>query len=121
MAPRPPTAKALGAFSRDSSESILQHGQTKCVYGIALARNTRDYLLRLDDRPEYLFGCLGDDSHAPRIAEYWFERWAASRASDPAVLAAIRSHSTALPVRHGARVVLPEEDSAQVPLFADLT
>lgn len=99
--------------------SILRHGQSKCVYGVKLARNVRDYLLRLDREPDYLFadGGLGSSD---AIARYWYERWVRPRLKGTDLIERVRRHSLARPVRHGARVELPELDTGQLSLFADL-
>jgi hypothetical protein len=110
--------ESLGAIGLPS-EAILRHGQAKCVYGVHLTRNTRDYLLRLDPNPDYLFDDA-ESPHAPRIARYWFERWVRPRLSGHGLLERVRAHSTVRPVKHGARVMLPEEQSKQIPLFFDL-
>jgi hypothetical protein len=111
--------EALGVLGLPS-EQILRHGQAKCVYGVHLLRNTRDYLLRLESKPDYLFDDA-ESPHSPRIAEYWFERWVRPRLCGHELLDRVRAHSTIRPVKHGARVVLPEVQSKQVPLFFDLT
>ena len=108
--------EALGLCSQE----ILRHGQAKCVYGVHLLRNTRDYLLRLNAKPDYLFEDT-ESLHSPRIAQYWFERWVRPRLGGHELLDRVRAHSTSRPVRHGARVVLPEEQSKQIPLFFDLS
>lgn len=99
-----------------SAECVLRHGQRKCVYGVHLARNTCDYLLRFDDKPDYLFDPNSDGS-SRAIAEYWQQRWAMARVARPETLARINAHSTVLPVRHGARVNTPADDSGQLFLF----
>ncbi len=99
--------------------SILRHGQSKCVYGVRLASNVRDYLLRLDREPDYLFADSGLGS-SDAIARYWYERWVRPRLKGTDLLERVRRHSLARPVRHGARVELPELDTGQLSLFADL-
>jgi hypothetical protein len=101
------------------SVEILRHGQAKCVYGVRLASNVRDYLLKLDNEPTYLFNpeC---GSAAGQIASHWLRRWVLPRIADRDLVGRVLAHSTALPVRHGARVALPEDDLDQPLLFADL-
>jgi hypothetical protein len=98
---------------------ILRHGQAKCVYGVRLASNVRDYLLKLDSRPNYLFNSESG-SATGQIASHWLRRWVLPRLTDRDLVSRVLAHSTALPVRHGARVVLPEDNLDQPLLFADL-
>lgn len=102
------------------AEELLLHGQTKCVYGVTLAGNAREYLLRLEARPEYLFDLRSTPRQPEIIARYWFDRWVRPRLDTDGFVDRVRSHSTTRPVRHGARVDLPAEDPGQIPLFADL-
>jgi len=99
-----------------SAENVLRHGQRKCVYGVHLARNTRDYLLRFHQTPDYLFDVHSASSSA-LIAAHWQRRWAIPRLSRHETLARISGHSTVLPVRHGARINTPEDESGQLFLF----
>jgi hypothetical protein len=102
------------------SECVLRHGQRKCAYGVRLVRNTRDYLLRFNKTPDYLFD-VNSICASQTITEYWQRRWAMARLARPETLARISAHSTILPVRHGARVSAPEDDSGQLFLFDDRT
>ncbi|HVL68776.1 MAG TPA: Druantia anti-phage system protein DruA [Vicinamibacterales bacterium] len=91
------------------SNLLLQHGSPRLVYGIPLAKNFREILLGVQSRPSYL---VPDGSDAAnRIVDFWFTRWVVKRIQNEEVLTAVASHSLASPVRHGARVVLPDDDS----------
>jgi hypothetical protein len=94
------------------SNLLLQHGSPRLVYGIALAKNFREILLGVQSRPSYL---IPDGSDAAnRIVDFWFTRWVVKRIQNEEVLKAVASHSLAAPVRHGARVVLPDGDSNEL-------
>lgn len=98
------------------SDELLQHRRERIVYGVPLTSDPAMYLLRRSPRPQYLFDVEMPDDTA-RISEWWRERWLRPRARRADVLAAVRTHSTRRPVRHGARVVLPPtpEGAPQLP------
>ncbi len=56
---------------------LIKHGSPRIVYVVPLARNTRRFLLGVDEVPEYAFPL--DDGGGEAIAEYWRSRWLASR------------------------------------------
>lgn len=89
------------------SEALLQHGSPRLIYAIPLASNFRDVLLGKAKRPKYLLPQAPPGAATESIATFWRERWLSSRVERPEVLSAIAGHSLALPVTHGARVVLP--------------
>jgi hypothetical protein len=89
------------------SDALLRHRRPRIVYGVSLVDNLLDYLLGADGSADYKFrrNVANDET---RIAGWWYERWLQNRLRQPQVMAAVRSHTTDRPVRHGARVVLPE-------------
>ena len=97
-----------------SSEEMLQHGIEKVVYGVALVSNTSRYLLRLDDTPRYLFSLDEAQASTARIARHWFERWASDRMRRGETEQKLLAHTLVRPVRHGARVLLPTDDTDQL-------
>jgi len=100
------------------SDLLLQHGSPRIIYAVPLARNFREVLIGRAARAAPL---IPDGRNASRrIAEFWRERWLATRIDRPEILAAVEVHSVAYPVRHGARVVLPPVPGEEGPLFADL-
>jgi hypothetical protein len=102
------------------SDALLTHGSPRLVYGIALARNFREYLLGIDPAPEY-FSPLDDPSASTqRIATWWRERWLVRRIQRDDVLYEVALHRTTYPVEHGGRVRLPA-DVNQLSLFSDIT
>jgi len=93
------------------SERLLRHGRRRIVYGVALARNAREYLLGLDTRPDYLFALDGGDAIAA-ISEWWRARWLSRRIAQDAALSEVEAQTLVRPIRHGARVMLPRGDDA---------
>ena len=90
------------------TEHLLRHGRCRLVYGVALVRNTREFLLGLEDTPDYLFSLSGAEATAT-ISEWWRERWLSRRIEQDPVLEEVEAHTLVRPVRHGARVELPAE------------
>jgi hypothetical protein len=91
------------------SNLLLQHGNPRVVYGVSLARNFRDVLLGLARRPDYFLpnGAEATD----KIVRYWRDRWLSGRIRSQEVRLAVAAHVLTSPVRHGARVLLPAEES----------
>jgi hypothetical protein len=102
-----------------SSEEMLQHGMEKVVYGAALVANPSRYLLRLDDVPEYLFSLDEVQASTARIAQYWFDRWALERMRRSETEQKLLIHTLVRPIRHGARVMLPNDDNDQLTFRID--
>jgi hypothetical protein len=94
--------------------ALLKHGSPRLVYAVPLADNIHSYLQGLD--PEVRWSVPGDDPTAATqaIAEWWRSRWLAARSTKPEVLSAVARHTLELPVRHGARVELPEERQGEL-------
>jgi hypothetical protein len=102
-----------------NSDEMLQHGIEKVVYGVTLVANGLRYLLRLDDLPQYLFSLDDAQASTPRIAQYWFERWASERMGRSDIEQKLFAHTLVRPIRHGARVVLPSDDADQLGFRID--
>ena len=100
------------------SDHLLRHGRHRIVYGVSLARNVREYLLGMDVTPDYLFPTNGPDS-TTAVGTWWRERWLARRIDSDAVLAEVERHTLIRPIRHGARVSLPNVSREQVTIFED--
>jgi hypothetical protein len=88
------------------TEHLLRHGRRRIVYGATLIRNTREFLMGLDDSPDFLFSATGGDATAA-ISEWWRERWLSRRIEQDHILEEVAAHTLVRPVRHGARVALP--------------
>lgn len=91
------------------SDLLLRHGATRLVYGVALIRNLKRYLLGQDAKPEYLFPVENVEEATRRVSEWWVKRWLAKRIQHPDVLDDIARHRLTYPIRHGARVEIQEE------------
>ncbi len=98
---------------------LLRHGRARVVYGVPLARNTREYLLGLSRVADYPFSVWGTEASA-EIAEWWRERWLSRRLAIDRVLAQVSGHTLVRPIRHGARVTLPTPASTE-PFPDELT
>lgn len=92
---------------RFPADHLLRHGRRRIVYGISLVQNTREFLLGMDDNPIYIFSLWGAEATVA-IADWWRERWLARRIEQDRVLDEVATHTLVRPVRHGARVELPE-------------
>lgn len=89
------------------SDELLRHRRPRIVYGVALVDNLLPYLLGIDREPHYLFRRnVADDTE--RICAWWYGRWLRKRILSEDVLRSIERHHLIRPVRHGARVTLPE-------------
>jgi hypothetical protein len=97
------------------ADELLVHGMERCMYGVKLARNLDRYLLGLDAQPEWVF----DREHeaAGEVARWWIERWGSGRAKRDDVREGIEREGLAHPIRHRARVDLPEKDDGQGVIF----
>jgi hypothetical protein len=95
------------------SELFLRHGRRRILYGINLVRNTRDFLLGLDDRPDYLIPKRVWPDATRAISAWWRKRWLAQRIKAEDVLADVMRHTLVHPIIHGARVILPMDDDVQ--------
>lgn len=101
------------------TEALLQHGRQRIVYGIPLVRNLRRYLLGMDKEPDYFFDLSTPEERTQEIAAWWMERWLSMRVQSDDVLNQVEQHALVNPIRHGARVVLPELNEDQFTLFDD--
>lgn len=102
------------------ADALLQHGRHRIVYGVPVARNLREFLLGMDDEPDYIFDMTSPERSTEEIGRWWTERWLSKRIESDDVLARVDRHTLVRPVRHGARVELPRVDEAQASLFDDL-
>lgn len=84
------------------ADLLLQHGITREVFAVPLAKNFRDVLIGLGDRPKLILP--GSTETVSRLIDFWRARWLAKRIQKPGILEQVAGHSLSLPVTHGARV-----------------
>ena len=97
------------------ADELLVHGMERCMYGVKLAKNLDRYLLGLDAQPEWVFD---PEREAVRdVARWWIGRWGSVRAKRDEVRDGIEREGLAHPIRHHARVQLPEKDDGQGVMF----
>ena len=102
------------------TDALLMHGRHRIVYGVPLIRNLREYLLGMDQEPDYLCNLSDPTAGTRAVVSWWMERWLIARLQNDDVLRKVEGHSLVRPIRHGARVALPSEVSSQTSLFDDL-
>lgn len=102
------------------ADALLTHGSPRLVYGVALSRNFREYLLGIDQAPEYFVPLREPAKSTERIVAWWSQRWLSRRIQRDDVLVDLATHRTTYPVHHGARVRLPADPSSQPSLFDDI-
>ena len=98
------------------TEELLRHRRERIIYGVELAAAPGDYLLRRRDRPDYIFDPELEDDVA-RISDWWRVRWMAPRSQREGIANAVAQHTLHRPVRHGARVDLPNCSPSEGVLF----
>lgn len=98
-------------------DNLLRHWRDRVLYGVSLVRNLREYLLGIDEQPEYLMYLSDRKAATKQIASWWKSRWLAHRIESDAVLSAVEQHTLIHPITHGARVILPKrfEDQGVLP------
>lgn len=102
------------------SDILLQHGRQRIIYGIKLVDNLLPYLLGVDTKPRYKFRRRPGHSDVEKLSGWWMRRWLSHRIKSDDILVALQQHRLARPVRHGARVTLPNStdgDDEQLSLY----
>src|SRR5690606_23216778 len=61
------------------ADALLQHGRQRIVYGVPVVRNLREFLLGMDDEPDYLFDLAEPELSTDEIGRWWTERWLRKR------------------------------------------
>lgn len=108
---------------RFPADALLQHGRARIVYGVPLARNLREYLLGMDDKPDYIFTQDDPKASTEAISTWWMKRWLSHRIESDDVLEEVARHTSIWDGRyllHGACVRLPVTEEFQSTLFDDL-
>lgn len=102
------------------SDELLAHGTARNVYGVALASNFRNYLLGLDEEPQYLLPIENAQQTTAAIGRWWAGRWMAPRLQKEGVLGEVAANTLTYPIKHGGRVLLPAEPESQMSLLGDV-
>ena len=97
-------------------DTLLNHGNPRIVYGIALATNFRQVLLGKAKTAHYVFPTAHPENVTDRIVDYWMTRWLSKRIESDDVLDSVAGNTLAYPIDHGARVQLPQIED-EVALF----
>lgn len=69
---------------------LLKHESKRIVYGIDLAKNAQNYLLGIDDEPDYYWDFEDPEEEQQSIYEHWIDRWASMRVQSEDVLERIQ-------------------------------
>ena len=85
------------------AESLMNHGFSRCVYGVSLVRNAKEVLLGLQKRPKYVLPMSTSSDSDSVIGEFWFERWAEKRLRNPSVRDLVCAETLVYPIVHTAR------------------
>jgi hypothetical protein len=104
------------------TDTLLQHGRERIVYGVPLARNFREYLLGMEASPDYLFSVDDPKARTKAIATWWMDRWLSPRIESDDVLAQVERHATVRDGKyllHGA-CVRPPAVEEHPGLFDDI-
>lgn len=91
------------------SDVLMNHGNKRVVYGVALAMNFRDVLLGFTDSAHYNVPRTRDRQRTEMLADFWRQRWLLNRLQKPNILDEVSKHTLVYPIKHGAQVELPEE------------
>ncbi len=101
------------------SDELLVHGSHRIVYGIPLARNFREYLLGIDERPKYSLPMKNPALTTQRISSWWSERWLMRRIQNDEILERVTRHTLVYPIQHGARVPAIPANPDQLELLEE--
>lgn len=103
-----------------NSDYLLEHGSPRLVYGIALARNFREYLLGTNAKPDYYFSRKNPRETTEKIATWWASRWLLKRIERDEVFVQLEGHRLTHPIHHGARVQMMVRRNDNLSLFQDV-
>jgi hypothetical protein len=91
------------------SDVLMNHGNKRVVYGVPLAKNFRDVLMGFTDSAHYSVPLTRERLRSEMLADFWRRRWLLNRLEKPGILDEVSKHTVVYPIRHGARVALPDE------------
>jgi hypothetical protein len=93
------------------TDELLIHGNPRVVYAVPLAKNFRDVLLGFSRKPKYFLPLNHAEKRTRKLADFWRTRWLGQRIYQPSILDSVAEHTLSYPIKHGARVRLPDQDS----------
>jgi hypothetical protein len=99
---------------------LTKHGYRRVAYLVKLASNALEYSLGIDPEPKFFVRKKDEKKMSDLISAFWMKRWLSKRIQRPETLAAVRDHSLAYPIEHGAQVPIspsPQNDD-EADLFA---
>lgn len=99
------------------TQELLSHGAPRLVYLARLIHNTSEFLLGLDNTPEYLVPLNSGRDATNSISRWWIERWLVQRVAREDVLQRVERHTLVHPITHGAKVDLPVSTDDRDRLF----
>lgn len=99
------------------TDALLRHGRKRIVYGVPLIRNIREFLLGMDNNPDFIIELNNPERGTAAIGLWWTQRWLSKRIMQDEVLSSVEKHTLVRPVRHGARVILPPVEDGQLSFF----
>ena len=73
----------------------------------------------IEKRPRYILPQKEAALLREQMCQWWLERWMRRRIEREDVLERMAKHSLVHPIRHGARIVLPQTDLQQPGLFEE--
>ena len=74
----------------NDTKEFSKHAMSRIVYGAELASNTLNYLLGIDESPNYYFDTNDYAGETQKIINFWLNRWVASRLNYPPVFERVR-------------------------------
>src|SRR5262249_52890435 len=83
------------------SDYVLEHGNPRVLYGVALASNFRDLLVGRTGKPDYILPLNSPTEATKLVAGYWQRRWLLGRIQKEHVLSQVEAHSLIHPIQHG--------------------
>jgi len=105
------------------ADVLLRHGRARIVYGVPLARNFREYLLGMDEAPDYIFARHNPREGTEAISDWWMQRWLCRRIESDEVLDGVARHANVRDgqyLLHGACVRPTTTEDIQPMLFDDI-
>jgi hypothetical protein len=100
------------------SDHFLMHGNPRLVYAVPLALNFREYLLGRAAKAKYPFSLKDPASTTKALVNWWAQRWLLRRIQRDDVLAQVGHERLTYPIRHRARVRIPDDDENERFTFA---